>query len=271
MGSSNLPFVVSYPVGLEDVPAHPLADDASDAGGRLGRLAGMRKLGLIGGTGPESTIICCRELEDKVCEAKGGAYFPPMTIESLSVYRVLGYCQNQDLDGLAAYLLSGIQSLAAAGADAAVFTGITPHIVYGRIAEKSPIPIISMVETSCDYLREHGYGRAALLGTVPTMREGFFRDALAQAGIEALVPTASEQDCIGGKIERELERGIVKPETIEGMKGIAQRLVDEEGAQAVILGCTELPLVFDHIEFGVPTVDVMRVHIDRLAELMLEG
>ena len=63
----------------------------------------------------------------------------------------------------------------------------------------------------------------------------------------------------------------MKPETIEGMKGIAQRLVDEEGAQAVILGCTELPLVFDQVDLDVPTVDAMRVHIDRLAELMLEG
>ena len=137
MDSSILPFMVSYPVGLEDVPARLLAAGTAGKEGTWGKLAG-KKLGLIGGTGPESTIIYYRELEDKVCEAKGGAYFPPMTIESLSVYRVLGYCQNQDLDGLAAYLLSGIQSLAAAGADAAAFTGITPHIVYGRVAEKAP-------------------------------------------------------------------------------------------------------------------------------------
>jgi aspartate racemase len=231
----------------------------------------VKKLGLIGGTGPESTIIYYRELEAKVCEARGGAYFPPMTIESLSVYRVLGYCREQDLDGLAEYLLAGIRNLAAAGADAAAFTGITPHIVYDRVAEKSPIPIVSMVQTSCDYLRDRGYTRAALLGTIPTMNVPFFRDALGASGVTALVPTASEQQFIGEKIERELESGIVKPETVDGMASIARRLVDEEGAQAVILGCTELPLAFDQVELGVPTVDVMRVHIDRLAELVLEG
>ena len=108
----------------------------------------MKKLGLIGGTGPESTIEYYRQIEYGV-QAKTGR-FPHLAIESLSVFDVLRFCDEKDYAGLTAYLLKGFQALADAGADFACLTGITPHIVFDEISEKSPIPIISIVETACE-------------------------------------------------------------------------------------------------------------------------
>lgn len=89
-------------------------------------MAGVKKLGLIGGTGPESTLFYYHELVYGVSERMGGSFFPPLTIENLNIFKMLGFCQRQEYDGLADYLLGGIRSLAAAGADFAAFTGITP-------------------------------------------------------------------------------------------------------------------------------------------------
>ena len=105
----------------------------------------MKKLGLIGGTGPESTIIYYRALTQGVLERTGA--LPRLVIESLSVYEVLDFCRKGDLEGLTAYLVHGVQNLTAAGADCAAFTGITPHIVFDRVQAQSPIPIIGIPET----------------------------------------------------------------------------------------------------------------------------
>lgn len=227
----------------------------------------MRKLGLIGGTGPESTIEYYRQIEYGVQRRTGA--FPPLAIESLSVYDVLRFCDAGDFDGLADYLVVGFESLAAAGAEFGALTGITPHVVFGEVAARSPIPLVSMVGTSCEAAKAAGYGRVAVLGTYPTMSGDFFQGAFCAHGIDVVVPAEDEMRYIGGKIEDELELGKVVPETQRRLVEIALRLVREEGAEAVVLGCTELPLILNEDVLGVPCLDVMRIHIDRLASMIV--
>lgn len=229
----------------------------------------MKKLGLVGGTGPESTIIYYKELTSGVQKRLERSVFPHLSIESLSVFEVLDFCAKNDYAGLATYLLNGIQSLAAAGADFAAFTGITPHIVFDEVAEHSPIPIVSMVGTSCRYAANRQYRKIALLGTLPTMNGSFFQKPFEEAGIEVITPSESEKLYIGNKIETELEYGIVRPETQAQLKQIACRLIAEEKAQAIVLGCTELPLAFDGIELDADKMDVMQIHIDALIEQII--
>ncbi len=227
----------------------------------------MSKIGLIGGTGPESTVIYYRELTKQVCEACGN--FPNLVIESLSVFDVLGYCERKDYKGLASYLSRGVENLERAGAEYAAFTGITPHIVFDEVQKRSSIPLVSMLETSAAYAEKAGFGRVALLGTIPTMREGFFQRAFAEKGIETVVPAEEEMQYIGEKISSELEFGVVRKDTSDNLADIANRLITEEKAEAIVLGCTELPLVFENVELAVPYIDVMRIHIERLAALAL--
>ena len=230
----------------------------------------MKKLGLIGGTGPESTIEYYKGIEYGVQRRSGRSFFPHLTIESLSVFDVLGFCERRDYAGLTEYLLKGIKNLAAAGAECAALTGITPHIVFDELAAVAPIPLISMVDTARDHAAERGYKKICLLGTLPTMDGTFFQSSFAKRGIEVVTPNAEEKRCIETKIETELEFGKVLPETQRSFREIVERIIQEEKVQAVVLGCTELPLVFRDMELSVPYIDVMQIHIGALIQMILE-
>ncbi len=230
----------------------------------------MNKLGLIGGTGPESTIEYYKGIEYGVQQKSGRSFFPNLTIESLSVFDVLGFCGKQDYAGLTAYLLKGIRNLATAGAQYAALTGITPHIVFDELSKASPIPLISMVDTTRDYAAANDYKKICLLGTLPTMEGTFFQNSFAKCGIEVVTPTAEEKNYIGTKIETELEFGKVLPETQHAFQKIAERIIQEEQVQAIVLGCTELPLIFGGVELPVPYIDVMKVHITALVDLIMQ-
>ena len=171
----------------------------------------MKKIGLIGGIGPESTIMYYRELVYGVQEQLNKPVFPPMVIESLSVFQVLDYCAKRDYEGLIQYLLQGIEHLAAAGADRAL-TGITPHVVFDDLAARSPSPLVSMVETACEEAEESGYKKVGLLGTLPTMEEILYREPLPN-GASYFTPSENEKLYIADKIKTELEYGRVVPAT----------------------------------------------------------
>lgn len=229
----------------------------------------MKKLGLIGGTGPESTIEYYKGIEYGVQQKLGKRFFPHLTIESLSVFEVLAFCEKRDYDGLTAYLLDGIRNLAAAGAECAALTGITPHIVFDRLTENAPIPLVSMVDAARDYALTQNYQKVCLLGTLPTMSGTFFQNSFATRGVEVVTPNEEEMRYIGEKIETELELGQVLPDTQRHFCRIAERMVQEQHVQAIVLGCTELPLLFSGVNLPVPYIDVMRVHIQTLVDLIL--
>lgn len=228
----------------------------------------MNKLGLIGGTGPESTIEYYRGIEYGVQTKSGKPFFPYLNIESLSVFEVLNFCEQKDYVGLTAYLLGGIKNLAATGAKYAALTGITPHIVFDELSKVSPIPLVSMVDTARDYVAEHGYNKICLLGTFPTMNGSFFQKSFLAHEIEVITPNEDEKKYIGTKIETELELGKIMPNTQYEFQKIAERIIAEEQVQAIVLGCTELPLIFNKIKLSVPYIDVMQVHIEALVDLI---
>ena len=140
----------------------------------------MIKLGLIGGTDPESTVAYYKEIEYGVQQKSAEKNFPNLVIESLSVFDVLGFCEKEDYDGLTEYLLKGINNLAAAGAQYAALTGITPHIVFENLSKKSPIPLVSMIVAARNFVRKQGWDKIGLLGTLPTMNGNFFQNSFAE-------------------------------------------------------------------------------------------
>ena len=99
------------------------------------------------------------------------------------------------------------------------------------------------------------------------MNGTFFQEAFSRENIVVVTPTEEKKQYVGSKIERELEYGKILPETKETFRKIAERMIAEEGIQAVVLGCTELPLIFSTIELPVPYLDVMHIHIDALIDL----
>lgn len=215
---------------------------------------------MVGGTGPESTIAYYRAVIAGVQEIKGQSCLPPLVIDSVNVFEILNYCSRQDYDGLTGYLLTSVRRLAAAGAEVATLTGLTPHIVFDQLRAASPIPLISAVETTRDAALDRGAGRLALLGTQFTMTQDFFTGPLRTAGLEVFTPSASEIAFIQDKIVNELAHGLVTGATRDGFVAIIERLRDEHQVQQVILGCTELPLLIEERTSPLPCIDAVEVH-----------
>lgn len=229
----------------------------------------MQKIGMIGGTGPEATVSYYRAVIAGVQQAKDSHTLPPVVIDSLSVFEVLGYCSRKDYDGLVSYLLSAVENLAAAGAQVATLTGLTPHIVFDRLQASSPIPLISAIEATRDAALAEGAGRLALLGTEYTMTQDFFARPLREAGLEVITPAPAEIAYIQKQIVDELEHGIVTDSTRDGFIDIIARLRDEEGCEQVVLGCTELPLLLDDSTSPLPCLDTVAIHTRALVAAIL--
>lgn len=226
----------------------------------------MRKLGLIGGTGPESTIIYYRKICRQVYQDTGALL--PLSIESLSVYQVLHFSGNHEFDQLIDYLAHGVNNLQAGGAEFAALTGITPHVVFDQLQAQVNLPMVSIPAALLEYAQTHGFKRLALLGTAPTMAQHFVQDAFVGSEIAIITPHQAEQSYIGAKIENELEKGIVKEETQEHLKQIVDRMVNEDKVDGIILGCTELPLAFNDLQLPVEALDAMEIHIQKLVRMI---
>ena len=230
----------------------------------------MKKLGLIGGMGPESTIPYYHDIVYGVQEAIGEQEFPELTIESVNVFKVLNLCGEKKYDELTEYLMRAIDNLAKSGADFASLSANTPHIVFDRLKEQSPIPLISIVEATCKETQKREVKKIGLLGTIFTMTGEFFKAPFLQNGIDVIVPTESEMDRINEKISTELELGIVKDETLAAFRQIITRMRDEDGIEAVVLGCTELPLLLNDEVSPVPCLDTTQIHIQEIVKAILD-
>lgn len=224
----------------------------------------MKKLGLIGGIGPESTVAYYRKIVHGVQLEAGKENLPRLSIESLNAFTVFSLCRNREFDRLAEYVLSALRSLAAGGADIAALTGNTPNIVMDRVRPLSPIPIVSAIEATCDAARRRGARKVGLLGTVFTMTNTFFKTPFEDRGMQVFVPTDDEIARIQAKIEAELEHGIVREETRQDFVAIIQNLQQREGIDHVALACTELPLILSDSNSPVACLDTVEIHVEAL-------
>lgn len=230
----------------------------------------MKKLGLIGGVGPESTIPYYKGIVYGVQKRVGKPYLPPLTIESLSCFEVIRMSSEGDTAGLTDYLLEGIHNLAAAGAEVGALACNTGHMVFDELQKLSPIPLISIVEATCAEAIRQGYQKVGLLGTSATMEADFFQKPFRKAGIEVVIPDAEERAYIADHIVNELEMGIVKEDTAAHILKIVERMASEQQIEAVVLGCTELPLLFEGRSTPVPLLDTMQIHIRALVDAVME-
>lgn len=229
----------------------------------------MKKLGLVGGLGPESTILYYHDLVYGVQKKTGKELFPNLSIESVNVFEALDFCKKEDYDGLTAYLMDSINNLIKSGADFIALSANTPHIVFDRLQELATVPLVSIIEATCEEAKKQHLQKLGLLGTIFTMTGDFYKKPFINAGIEIITPTAEEMDFVNYKVANELERGIVKEETLKDFQKIITRMKNEQGIEAIILGCTEIPLLLNDEVSPVPCLDTMKIHIDTLIDRIL--
>ena len=159
---------------------------------------------------------------------------------------------------------TGIQSLADAGADFAAIACNTPHIVFDRIVKKSALPLISIVEESCKYTRLMKFSKVLVIGTLFTMRSGMYTDAFKKYNVFADVPSEKEQEEIFSLFFPHLENGIVIPEDKEKMLQLLQNITEREHYDAIVLGCTELPLMIKSSDIKIDLINTTQIHIDSI-------
>jgi len=230
----------------------------------------VKTAGLIGGTGPESTVDYYRSIIALYRERKQDGSYPSLLINSIDMTRMLDLIASNRLADVTAYLSAEIRKLATAGADFALLTANTPHIVFDALESTSPIPLISIVETACQSARTQGLKRLSLLGTQFTMQGRFYNDVFLPAGIELVLPNAKEQSFVHDKYMNELVLGVFRPETRQAFRAIIDRLRHEERIDGLVLAGTELPLLLrDAGDLGVPVLDTTRLHVERVVAQLL--
>ncbi|MEE1009202.1 MAG: amino acid racemase [Agathobacter sp.] len=227
----------------------------------------MKKIGLVGGTGPESTIMYYKELNSRIDEASGGEKMPEISIESVNFRKAWELVSTGKHKELADYLSEKVEILKAGGAKVIALTAATMHIVYEEIVSNTQIPLVSIPRTVCDEVTKSGYKTVGLLGTVFTMEQDFMKKDLIQKGIQVVVPEENDRELIAKRIYEELEFGIVKKSTLDEFNEIIRKMREEHGIEAVILGCTELPLILNDENCVLPCLDSVSIHIEKLIEL----
>jgi len=230
----------------------------------------MRKFGIIGGLGPEATVDYYKRIVQFFHQHHQGLSTPEMLIYSADITALFRLVEDQRWDGLEQWLLEKVAALKQAGAEFAAISANTPHIVFDRLAARSPLPLISIVTATLAAARRQGFKRVGLLGTRFTMQANFFGQHFAQAGIQVLVPSPAEQDYLHDKLVSEIEHGIFTPQTRQGLVAIIAQMVAREGVEAIILGCTELPLILAQSDTPLPLLNTTELHVAAICQHCLQ-
>ena len=228
-----------------------------------------RKLGLLGGITWHSSIDYERALNEGVNEALGGSSSADLIVRSYDFQQIANAQAAGDWDRLGDTLAKDARALESAGAEAILICANTMHLVAPKVEAAVGVPLIHMLDVTADALVAAGVTRAALLGTGYTMRMPFYREHMASRGIEVIPPDEPDLTAVHDLVYEELARGIVRDEGRDLVLGITQRLL-ERGAQGVIAGCTEIPMVLTANDLDVPYFDTVRLHVDAALAFALE-
>ena len=217
---------------------------------------------MVGGIGPESTIDYYRLLIAAYRELHPDGSYPAIVINSVDLKTVLDLVSTNQRGSLVELFSGAVEALARAGAEVGFLASNTPHLVFDEIARRSPIPLVSIVESARDRASALGLKRVGLFGTRFTMQANFYADAFAQADMEMIAPQPAEQEYIHEKYMGELVAGILLPETRAGLLAIARLMQTRHGIEALILGGTELPLILrGDNDIGIPFLDTAQIHV----------
>jgi len=222
----------------------------------------MKKIGLVGGISWTSTVDYYRYLNEGINEKLGGLNFAECMVYSVNFDNFQRFNAAYDWDATFELLVNAAENLKKGGAEAIVLCANTAHIVSDRIAERVNLPLIDITTAVADAIHQQGLKKVGLLGTTYTMELDFYKDKLIASGIEPIIPeNQEERDYIEDTLRNELGRGFLNPETKKQYLAIIQQLIDR-GAEGIILGCTEIPLLIHQEDIAVPVFDTTKIHAE---------
>ena len=228
-----------------------------------------KRIGILGGMSPESTTEYYEYITRTYTQRFGDYGYPEIIIYSVSFQPYVDWPNEERWDLVARGLGEAAQRLEAAGADFILIATNTMHLVFDEVQASVRVPMLSLLDAVGEAILARGIGTVGLLGTKFTMEKTFYQEALAQKGIAVLVPDAGDRAYVNDVIYNELVAGQIRDESRAGYVEVIERLA-ERGAEGVILGCTEIPLLVSEADVGLPLFDTTTIHAEAALAYALE-
>lgn len=229
----------------------------------------MRTLGLLGGMSWESTLPYYRLLNERVRERLGGLHSAKLLLYSVDFAEIETLQHRGEWEVAGALLADAAVRLQDAGAQALLICTNTMHRVAGQIEAATTVPLLHIADATAQRIHAAGLSRVGLLGTRFTMEQAFYRERLERSGRDVVVPDAAARERIHAIIYDELCRGVILEESRAFYRQAIAALV-EQGAQGVILGCTEIALLVGDDDAAVPLFDTARIHAQAAADWAMD-
>jgi aspartate racemase len=227
----------------------------------------MKKVGIVGGLGPATTLDYYRGIIDAFKSTYHEDGFPEIAVESINLKTFMYHVEKSSWDTIAAFIASKFEALRVGGADFGVIASNTPHRVFDAIQSQTFLPLLSIVDATLNYAKTHDMSNLCLLGTKSTMSADFYQHVFEEEKIRLAVPHEDEQDYMQEKLFSEIEFGIIREETKRNFLAIIDRMVESEKVEGVILGCTELPLLIKAEDIAVQYIDTAQIHIASIVDV----
>ncbi len=220
-----------------------------------------KRIGILGGMTPESTVTYYQHIVRRYQQRFGDHGYPEIIICSVSFQQFEDWMEAGQWEEIAQALAEGLARLHAAGADLVVIATNTMHLLFDRLERDSPLPLLSIVDATARAIQRAGLHTVGLLGTRFTMEKPFYVERLARHGIATIVPGVADRDGVHRVIMKELSVGVLRDDSrrryLEIINGLAER-----GAQGVVLGCTEIPLLVRPEHTSIPLFDTTTLHAE---------
>ncbi|NGO81342.1 aspartate/glutamate racemase family protein [Streptomyces sp. YC504] len=228
----------------------------------------MKTIGLIGGMSWESSAEYYRLLNEFTRERLGGLHSARCVLYSVDFAEIEELQVAGEWDAAGKILADAARSVVAAGADMVLICTNTMHKVADAVQDAVPVPLVHLADTTAAAVTSAGMRRIGLLGTAFTMEQDFYRGRLARHGLDVLVPGPEERALVHRVIYEELCLGVVREESRAAYRAVIDGLV-REGAEGIVLGCTEIELLIGPDHSPVPVFPTARLHAEAAVELAL--
>lgn len=223
---------------------------------------------MIGGTGWVSTVEYYRLINKIINERLGGLNFAKCILNSLNYGDIDAFNKQGDRDGVLSLIVNAAKALEKAGVDGLALCANTLHFSVDELSRIVDLPLVHIAEATGDVIVKRGMQRVGLLGTKLTMESDFYKAKLKMKGIDCLVPNLNERDYINDIINTELIKSVFKDETRNRFIEIIQKLVSK-GAEGIILGCTEIPLLVKQKDTDIILFDTLQIHAEAIVDFIL--
>lgn len=228
----------------------------------------MKNIGLIGGMSWESSAVYYELINESIREKLGGFHSAKSIMVSVDFAEIEEMQHRDDWEGLNKKMVAAAQQLEKAGADLFILCTNTMHLCSEEMIKNTSIPFLHIAKVTADAIVAKKLKKIALLGTKFTMEKDFYKQILAEHDIEVLIPNEADRQIVHQVIYQELVQGIITEQSKRKYQRIIKTL-ERNGAEGVILGCTEIPLLIKENDVDIPIFDTTKIHAESAVDFAL--